>query len=55
MTGLEPPIHHKKKMYVDMDLHLNSSIVLAIDDKERMKSNYMKRFQEREEAKIVVE
>ena len=55
MTGLEPPIHHKKKMYIDMDLHLNSSVILASDEKSRLKSDYMKRFQDREEHKIRIE
>ena len=45
---LEPPVHHKKKMYLDMDLHLNSSVVLAADEKQRHKSNYMRRFHEGE-------
>ena len=46
MTGLEPPVHMKKKMFLDMDLHLNSSVILAEDDKARHKSDYMKRFHE---------
>ena len=56
MTGLEPPIHMKKKMFLDMDLHLNSSVILAEDEKNRHKSDYMKRFHEaREETKIKIE
>ena len=56
MTGLEPPAHMKKKMFLDADLHLNSSVVLAEDGKARHKSDYMKRFHDsREETKIKIE
>ena len=50
---LEPPVHHKKKMYLDMDLHLNSSVVLAADEKPRHKSNYMRRFHDGQDAKLI--
>ena len=56
MTGLEPPIHQKKKMFLDMDLHLNSSVVLASDEKSRHKSDYIKRFHEQQDdLKIKIE
>ena len=44
MTGLEPPAHMKKKMFIESDLHLNSSVVIAEDEKLRHKTDYMKRY-----------
>ena len=55
MTGLEPPIHHKKKRFDDINLHLSSSVILAADGKVRVKSDYMKRFQDAPETKIKIE
>lgn len=46
MTGLEPPAHMKKKMFIESDLHLNSSVVIAEDEKARHKTDYMKRYQQ---------
>ena len=55
MTGLEPPIHHKKKRFDEVNIHLNSSVILAADDKVRVKSDYMKRFQDAPETKIKID
>ena len=56
MTGLEPPAHMKKKMFIESDLHLNSSVVIAEDEKNRHKTDYMKRYQQNQtEARIKIE
>ena len=46
----------KKKMFIESDLHLNSSVVIAEDEKLRHKTDYMKRYQQNQtEAKIRIE
>jgi len=33
-----------KKKFPEVDLHMNSNIVISMDDKARMKSHYMKKY-----------
>ena len=45
MHGVEGSMLKKKMPHVDM--HLNSNIVISMDEKPRLKSHYMKKYNER--------
>ena len=45
MSGKDSPM--LKKKFQEVDMHLQSSIVIQMDDKPRLKSHYMKKYNER--------
>lgn len=45
MSGLDSPM--LKKKFQEVDMHLQSSIVINMDEKIRLKSHYMKKYNER--------
>ena len=44
MSGKDSPM--VKKKFAEVDMHLQSSIVITMDDKSRLKSHYMKKYNE---------
>jgi len=45
----------RKKASPEADLHINSNIIIAMDDKARLRSNYMKKHSENMQSLKIVD
>ena len=52
MRGMQGSM--RKKTNFGADLHINSNIVIAMDDKNRLRSNYMKKHSENMQNSVII-